>query len=69
MPAIAFASQILSMLPTFIQAGMSVVEFSTWGAEKVKAMADEGRDPTPEEWDELNARTAELRRRLHSDSE
>jgi hypothetical protein len=30
-------------------------------------MVEEGRDPTQEEWDELNAMLAEYRRRLHAD--
>jgi hypothetical protein len=38
-----------------------------WGREKVEAMKAEDRDPTPEEWAALNARTQALRDALHSD--
>ncbi len=32
----------------------------------LQILADEGRDPTPEEWSDLNSALADLRSNLHS---
>ena len=42
-------------------------ELVDWASDQVKIMMREQRDPTDEEWAELNARTEALRDKLHSD--
>ena len=53
-------SQVLDLL-------ISGVVVSAKALTSTKQMVEEGRDPTQEEWDELNVMLAEYRRRLHSD--
>ncbi len=65
--AIVFASAILELAPAVISAGIDAYEFFTWADAKVRAFKDEKRDPTPAEWNELNAKTAEMRTLLHTD--
>ena len=65
--ALLFALQVLESLPALIAAGQSVVGLVQQSSEAVRRMVDEKRDPTTEEWDELNAITAALRGQLHSD--
>lgn len=66
MGALAFATQLLGALPSLMEAGVAVMDLVTKGNAKLKAFADEKRDPTAEEWDDLNASIAEKRRELHS---
>ena len=42
-------------------------ELVEWASDKIELMIDEQRDPTAEEWEEINARTKALRDKLHSD--
>lgn len=67
MNAIAYALQLLNALPALIQAGHDVSELITDTRDRLKNMETEGRDPTPGEWDDLNARIGLLRGDLHSD--
>lgn len=67
MNAIAYALQLLNALPALIQAGHDVSELITDTRDRLKNMETEGRDPTPGEWDDLNARVGLLRGDLHSD--
>jgi hypothetical protein len=61
-----FAAEALAALPGLIQAGMDAYTFAKESSDKVAAMVAEQRDPTPEEWDQLNAVTASLRAELHA---
>ena len=66
MPALAFAMQLLTSLPGLIAGGVQVVGLIEQGNAKLKQFADEKRDPTPAEWDTLNASIDEHRKQLHS---
>lgn len=66
-----FASIIIPWLAQVAQ-DEDVKAFVLWGYERVSDMIAGGsapRDPTEAEWDELNARIARLRLKLHSDTE
>lgn len=65
MNALLFATQLLQSLPGLIAAGVEVVDLIQKGNAKLKELQAEGRDPTPEEWDDLNDSIDEKRRRLH----
>lgn len=67
MTTLLFASQLLTLLQQLSSAGLDVAAELEWGVGLVNNMVAEKRDPTQEEWDALNARTAALRERLHSD--
>lgn len=65
MNALAMALQLLNALPPLIAAGIEVKGLIEDQAAKLKVMADEGRDPTQQEWDDMNAKIGELRAELH----
>lgn len=65
--AIAFAAVLLKYIPLVIQGVTGAISMLEWGSKKVNQFVEEGRDPTPEEWAELNAMTDDLRDMLHSD--
>lgn len=64
--AIAYALQLVTSLPSLIKAGADVLDLLDKGKQKLQAFATEKRDPTPEEWDELNASIAAKRQQLHA---
>ena len=66
MTALAYAIQLLGIVPSLISAGTSVVQLVTDGKAKLTQMQAENRDPTQAEWDALNAQIASLRKDLHS---
>lgn len=66
MSALAYALQLLAALPQLIQAGADVMAMVTEAKDRLQNMHDEGRDPTPGEWDDLNARIDLLRGELHA---
>lgn len=66
MPALAYAIELLTVLPNLISAGANVMQLVTDGKAKLEAMQAEKRDPTPAEWDALNAQIAALRKELHA---
>lgn len=66
MQALLYATQLLTMLPSLLAAGKNVVELVETGNAALKAMADENREPTPDEWDALNARIKALQKELHA---
>jgi hypothetical protein len=66
MQALLYATQLLSMLPSILAAGKSVVDLVETGNAALKSMADENRDPTPAEWQALNDKIAALQAELHS---
>jgi hypothetical protein len=55
MPALAYAIQLLSMLPSLIGAGQGVMSLITQGQTALANMVAEKRDPTAEEWAALDA--------------
>jgi hypothetical protein len=66
-PILAFASQAFGLVPSMIQAGMAlaeILEFVTAQRNKVQEMNDQGRKPTPEEWDSLNAVRDQVHQRI-----
>jgi len=65
--ALMFATLFLEWLPVARRGVEEAWTLLNWGAEKVKVMAEENRDPTDAEWAELNAMTDRLRTMLHSD--
>ena len=65
--ALDFALKILQVLPGLIAAGKDVTQLITDTSQRVQEMRDQNRDPTPGEWDDLNAQIDSLRGRLHSD--
>ena len=60
------ALQLLQSLPALIAAGAEVKGLIEDQTAKLKDMADTGRDPTQQEWDELNAQIDKLRTSLHN---
>lgn len=67
MPAIAaFAIQILTALPSLIKAGIDITTLVSDSTAKLEKMQAEKRDPTPEEWADLNSRIKALRDELHA---
>lgn len=62
---LSYATQVLGVLPTLIQAGVDVVGFVRDASDKLSAMQAEGRDPTDAEWDTLNRAIADMRAKLH----
>lgn len=65
-PALSFAIQVLNLLPGLIQAGIEVASLIQTTATALKAMHDEGRDPTDAEWEALHAATEASLARLDS---
>lgn len=66
MPAIGFAIQLLTALPSLVKAGMDITALVQDSTAKLNQMQAEKRDPTPEEWDDLNAKIKALREELHA---
>jgi hypothetical protein len=53
--AIQYGLQLAASLPQLLAAGADMVTAWKQGAAKMQQLADEKRDPTPAEWDALNA--------------
>ncbi len=64
--ALIYATQLLGMLPSMIAAGRSITDLVQTGNAALKLMQEEGRDPTPAEWDALNAQIKALQQALHA---
>jgi hypothetical protein len=65
--ALAFALQALTALPQIIAAGQDAIAFINSTRAALATMKDENRDPTPAEWDALNAQIDALIARLNQD--
>lgn len=65
--ALKWAELLIKFLPLATGGLTAAADLLHWGADKIKVMVAEKRDPTAEEWDELNARTQQLRSLLHAD--
>ena len=66
MPAIAYAIQLLGLLPQLIGAGQGVMNLINQGQAALSNMIAEKRDPTPEEWAALDAMRDALHRQVQS---
>lgn len=66
MPALAYAIQLISALPALVDAGVSIKNLVSDSTASLNLMQSEKRDPTPAEWDALNAQIAALRKELHA---
>lgn len=66
---INLALNLLTALPGLIEAGVNVVSLAQQGAAKVKQLRNENRNPTPQEWDELDAMIKGLQGQLHAGEE
>ena len=66
MSQIAFALQLLNVLPGLVNAGINVATLIQDSRAALQKMQDENRDPTPEEWDALNQKIRDLRQALHA---
>ena len=60
------ALQALSVVPQLVSAGAEVVNLTMDTITALEKMQAEKREPTPEEWEAINTRIAELRARLHA---
>lgn len=67
MPAIGFALSLLQYAPLVAEGVSGALEMFNWGKDALGRMNDEKRDPTAEEWAELDRLTAGFREKLHSD--
>lgn len=67
MNTLAFLLQALQAIPPLLKAGADIAQFVKDTTAKVEVMQAEGRDPTPAEWDALNAIIATGREALHDD--
>lgn len=65
MNAIAYAVQLLSVLPSLVQAGKDIQSTIAMGTARLSSMQAEQRDPTQNDWDELNLHIRTLRGELH----
>lgn len=63
----AFALALLNIAPVLLEAGAAGLETFNRHKDALQTMVNEGRDPTPAEWDALNAEISALQDRLHSD--
>ena len=64
-PRLLMALQLLQSLPSLIAAGAEVTTLIQEQSTKLQDMANTGRKPTDQEWDELNAKIDALRGQLH----
>jgi hypothetical protein len=67
MGGLAFALQLLDLVPLIVKGVTGAAEALSWGKSQIEKMVQEDRDPTDAEWDELNKKTEELRTALQTD--
>lgn len=65
--AMLMAIQLLTALPALVKAGIDVAGLAEEYAGKLKKMDEEQRDPTAEEWDDMNRTIDGLRGQLHTE--
>ena len=66
MQAIAYALQLLNMLPQLIGSGQSIMGLINSGTSALQNMTAEKRDPTTEEWATLDAVRDSLHKQVQS---
>ena len=64
-PRLQMALQLMAALPDLVQAGVDISAVVTHHNAKLTKMANENRDPTAEEWDDMNRQITSLRAILH----
>jgi len=64
-PRLQMALQLLAALPDLVQAGVDIRGLVEHHNTRLTKMADEGRNPTAGEWDDLNRQITSLRAILH----
>lgn len=57
---------ILNTVLTMVDAGTEAYQLLTTAHNRVKAIVDQGRDPTPDEWNALDKEIASLHQQLQS---
>lgn len=65
--ALEFAALVIQLAGMAARVGGDVIDILDWGKARVDAMRSEGRDPTDEEWDEINGKIDAARASLHGD--
>jgi len=65
MGALAYAIQLLGVVPGLISSGRDVIALLADGKAKLQEMQVQQRDPTDAEWEELNRQIAVLQTELH----
>lgn len=65
MGAVAYAIQLLGVIPQLIAAGKDVAALIKQGQAALSDMQSTGRAPTDAEWDALDATVKALRDELH----
>lgn len=66
MGALELALSVFSQLPGLISAGANVIALINSTKTTLTTAKAENRDPTPAEWDALNAQIDDLRKQLHA---
>lgn len=64
MDAITLATMVLEILPKLVQASTEVYTLIHNTNSLLKTMQSEGRDPTAEEWDDINKQIHDLSNQL-----
>lgn len=64
--AIEYALKVLEALKPLIDAGVDAYGLITETRQKLQEFRDQGRDPSQDEWDALDARISDLQGRLHA---
>lgn len=57
---------ILNTVLTLIDEGTAAYQVAVAAHDRIKAIVDQGRDPTPEEWNALDAEISSLHQALQS---
>lgn len=63
---VSYLITALELGPKLVALGLDLAGFVGGAVAKAKVMRDENRDPTPEEWDELNARVQDVHQRIQA---
>jgi hypothetical protein len=66
MGALAFLLTYLPQIPQYVAAGTALVDAVQIGISKAEQLKSENRDPTDDDWAEVNASIAAKRTRLHA---
>ena len=57
---------ILNTVITLVDEGTAAYQVATAAHDRIKAIVDQGRDPTPEEWNALDQEISTLHQALQS---
>lgn len=62
-----FIMQVMAYLPAALKGVEEARDLIEFGIGRIRAMIDEDRDPSPQDWDELNAKIDAMTEPMHSD--